>query len=158
MPTGPDGAKMFLTGPQNALMIDVLDRIIPREGKFPGAAEHGVVDHIDRIVGKSRNLRRLFSEGLASVDMVSLNMYSKGFSSLSDEQRDAVLRRVESERGEFFEALVRHTYAGYYSSPAVIRLLGLEARPPQPMGYQLDPFDPGLLERVKKQGKIYRDA
>ena len=50
------------------------------------------------------------------------------------------------------------TYSGYYSNPAVIRLLGLEARPPQPRDYVLEPLDISLLEPVKQRQLIYREV
>jgi hypothetical protein len=53
---------------------------------------------------------------------------------------------------------VQHTYSGYYSHPTVIRLLGLEARPPQPRGYHLEPLDFTLLDNVKQRGSLYRQA
>ena len=158
MSTRPDGASLFLSEPQRALLGMVLDRIIPREGELPGAGELGVAGHIDGVVGKSRELRRLFAGGLASIEITGSEMFSSEFAALSGQERVAVLRRVESEHAEFFQALVLHTYAGYYTSPTVTRLLGLEGRPPQPLGYELEPFDPGLLENVKKRGKLYRDA
>ena len=40
----------------------------------------------------------------------------------------------------------------------VIELFGLEARPPQPLGFHLDPFDPAMVEKVRERGKIWRDA
>ena len=115
MSTRPDGASLFLSEPQRALLDMVLDRIIPREGELPGAGELGVAGHIDGVVGKSRELRRLFAEGLASIEITGSEMFSSEFAALSGQERVAVLRRVESEHAEFFQALVLHTYAGYYT-------------------------------------------
>jgi hypothetical protein len=83
-------------------------------------------------------------------------MFSSAFSDLSEDQRVEVLKRVESEHTHFFKELVQQTYAGYYTRKDVAELLGLEARPPQPLGYVLEPFDPTTLENVKRRGKIYR--
>ena len=84
--------------------------------------------------------------------------FSREFYALTEEEKVRVLRDVEAEHPSFFEMLVLHAYAGYYVNPKVIGLLGLEARPPQPQGYQLEPFDVELLGRVKERGKVYRDA
>ena len=115
MSTEPDNAKLFLTAPQYALMVAVLGRIIPREGELPGAGELGVADYMDTAIASSQGLRRLFAEGLASLEADSQEMSSKGFVSLSEQQAVKVLQRVESEHGDFFEAMVRHTYAGHSS-------------------------------------------
>ena len=147
-----------LSGPQRALLTAILDSIIPPDGSLPGAGGLGTAKHIDTVVAGSLGLRRLFTDGLAAIEAASRTMFSNDFSSLSGEERMDVLREVEAKHPEFFEALVRHTYSGYYSNPTVVRLLGLEERPPQPKGYRLDPFDAGLLGRVKDRGKIYRET
>ena len=156
--TDADSASSFITDAQRRLMVSVLDRIIPRDGERPGAGEAGVAVHIDRVVGGSRQLKRLFAEGLSAIDVSSRALGSRDFAELSSEDKDTLLGQVETDHPDFFEALVKNTYGGYYSNPKVLRQLGLESTPPQPRGYDLEPFDLALLENVKKRGKVYRDA
>ena len=158
MNTDADSASSFMTDAQRELMVSVLDRIIQRDGERPGAGEAGVVAHIDSVVGGSRWLKRWFAVGLSAIDMASRALRSRDFAELSTEDKDTALRKVETDHPDFFEALVKNTYGGYSSDPKVLPLLGLETRPPQPMGYQLEPFDTALLENVKKRGKVYRDV
>ena len=158
MNTPATGASSFMTEAQRELMVSVLERIIPRDGERPRAGEAGVAVHIDGFVGGSPQLKRQFAEGLTAIDVASRTLRSSDFAELSTQDKDTVLHRVESERPDFFEALVKNTYGGYYSNPKVLRQLGLEATPPQPRGYQLEPFDQAMLENVRKRGKVYRDA
>ena len=148
----------FFVGWQCTLMRDILNRIIPPSGDFPGAGDLVVAEYIDGVVGRSAELKRLFSEGLVQIQIASQAKYSREFSVLSDEQKDALLRYIESESAVFFQALVRYTYNGYYINPRIIRLVGLEVRPPQPHGYQVEPLDPSLLKKVKEMGRVYRPA
>jgi hypothetical protein len=78
-----------------------------------------------------------------------------GFAALTAEQQDAILQDLERGNPAFFEVLVRQTYSGYYSRPEVLRLLGVEG-PPQPGGHRVDPFDPGLVGRVRRSAFTYR--
>jgi hypothetical protein len=146
----------FLVEAQRALLAGVLDRIVPPEGRLPGAGALGVADYIDGVVGKSAELKRLFAQGLAQVEIASRAMHSSVFATLSAEQKDAVLHHVEASEPRFFEALVRQTYNGYYTNARVLKLLGLEARPPQPRGYHVEMGDFSLIESVKKRGRAYR--
>ena len=148
----------FLVDKQLALVTSILDRIVPPEGKGLGAGQLGVADYLDRTVGASAELKKLFTRGLAQIEIASHVRHSREFVDLSAEQQDAVLSEVESAEPEFFEALVRQTYNGYYTDSGVLELLGLEARPPQPRGYEVEPGDLSLLENVKRRGKVYRDA
>lgn len=148
----------FLIDAQLVLVTSILDRVVPPEGEKPGAGQLGVAEYLDRVVAASARLKKLFTRGLAQIEITSHGQHSREFSDLPAEQRDAVLSEVESAEPEFFEALVRQTYNGYYTDSRVLELLGLEARPPQPQGYDVPPGDLSLLENVKRRGKVYRDV
>ena len=148
----------FFAAAQRELLISVLNCVIPAAGAFPGAGDLGVVGYIDRVVGQSAALKRLFAQGLVQITLASQAQYAQPFTALLEGQRDAVLRHVEATAPQFFEALVTHTYSGYYSHPTVVRLLGMEGRPPQPRGYHLEPLDLSLLDNVKQRQPIYRQA
>ena len=148
----------FLIGHQLELTMHVLDRIVPRQDRFPGAGELGVASYVDAAIGRSAHSRRLFSSGLRAIDLLAHRSTGAGFTELSDADKDDVLRQVELDEPDFFEELVRHTYTGYYIRPQVKELLGLEARPPQPDGYQLAPGDLSALDNVRKRGRIYREV
>ena len=150
--------ETFLVDDQMPLIRSILDRIVPAQDKKPGAGQLGIAEYLDRTVGASARLKKLFTRGLAQIEITSHARHSSEFADLSAEQQDAVLSDVESAEAEFFEALVRQTYNGYYTNSGVLELLGLEARPPQPRGYDVEPGDLSLLENVKKRGKVYRDT
>ena len=143
---------------QQALLADVLDRLIPSTGRLPAAGALGVADYIDRVLAGSTDLRRAILEVLLQIDTTAGREYSTAFSELDGSRKDAVLRRVEASEPELSEALLRQAYNGYYSNPAVIEGLGLEARPPQPAGYELEAGDLSSLERVKRRGRMYREV
>src|SRR5215831_8850505 len=148
----------FFAAAQCELLVSVLNRIIPATGAFPGAGDLDVASYLDRVVGQSTALKRLFAQGLVQITLTSQAQHAQPFTALSEGQRDAVLHHVEATAPEFFEALVTHTYSGYYSHPTIVRLLGMEGRPPQPRGYHLEPLDLSLLERIKQRQPIYRQA
>ena len=148
----------FFVDSQFALMRSVLDRIVPASEDLPGAGELGVAAYIDRVVGPSAELKRLFARGLIEIDIGGQAQHSEGFVALSNAEKDGVLRQVESREPAFFQELVRHTYYGYYSDPRIVEILGLEARPPQPRGHVLEQGNLDLIENVKRRGQVYRDT
>ena len=154
----PHDRRLFFSEQQRTLLYAVLDHIVPPNGDLPAAGELRVAEHVEGVAGLSQGTRRLFSEGLKSIEVTSVQMHSSEFVELSDEDKVGVLRQVESQNPDFFSALVVQTYAGYYTNPKVLRAKGLKLRPPQPQGYELDEFDMSLLENVRKRGKVYRDA
>ena len=155
--TGGETTMSFSEG-QTALATGVLDQLVPGRDGFPGAGELGVAQHLVSVAASKPDLARLLLDGLAAIESASRRTHSAAFADLTDDQKVQVLRAVEAESPQFFTMLVRHSYAGYYSNPRVIELMGLEVRPPQPLGFDLDPFDPATVEHVKERGKIWRDA
>ena len=74
---------------------------------------------------------------------------------------EAALHQVEVAHPLVFERLVAAAYLAYYTDPSVRVVLeqvtGYEARPPQPLGYELPPFDEALLEQQKQRAPFWRD-
>ena len=147
----------FLSEIQYTLVTAVLDRLIPSQGDMPGAGEVGTADYLDGIAAGSAQLARLFTHGLQDIEIAASRLGSD-FGELSDAQQDETLTGAETDDPEFFDALIRHTYNGYYSNPRIVQLLGLDPRPPQPRGNRVERGDLSSLEVVVERGQAYRDA
>ena len=149
------GEAMDATG--FTVLVAVLDRIIPRSGIMPGAGEAGVATFVQRELARDIDLAELFARGLEQISSDSLDRGAP-FTDLPDSSRDEVLRDVEVTAPEFFSALIKHTYGGYYTDRKILGLLGDDGRPPQPSGHPIERGDLSLLEAVRKRGAIYRRA
>ena len=158
MGTTESNTLSLLTPEQIDLLTSVLDRIVPADGGLPGAGQLGVAAYVDATVARSPGLKKLFAGGLAELSIRAESVGPSGFAALADDRKDVMLSELEAAAPEFFEALVRHTYNGYYMDPEVIALLGLEVRPPQPKGYMVEPGDLSGLERVKRRGQVHREV
>ena len=163
-------AKRVLTDAQRDLLTQVLDRIVPADGGLPGAGEIGVAEFVEgasgSVSGQDRRPReggnpsatRLLVDGLKLIELIAAQRGAGAFADLDGGTKDEVLRAVESESPAFFGELVRLTYVGYYSRPRIAAALGLEARPPQPLGFELEQADLSPLDNVRKRGPVYREA
>ncbi len=141
----------FFSGAQIELITEVLNRIIPANHELPGAGEIAV-NYLDEVIGSSPRLKRIFGHGLSQIEVGAYRAYTQDFPSLSGEQMDGVLRQVEADEEEFFDLLVRQTYNGYYTDPRIVERLGLEARPPQPLGHQVEQGNLPLILRMSRVG------
>ena len=160
-------AREVLTDAQRELLTQVLDRIVPAGGGLPGAGEIGVAEFVERVSGSKQGqdrrprgggnppATRLLVDGLKQIELTA---GSGAYADLDGDAQDEVLRAVESDSPDFFAELVRLTYVGYYSQPRIASALGLEARPPQPLGFELEQADLSPLDNVRKRGPVYREA
>ena len=146
----------FFSSQQKDFIISILNIIIPKSDGFPSAGEIEVYTHIDNILSDSPYLKRIFIEGLNSIQYESNILFKKDFISLNNSEKNIVLKNIEQIKTDFFNALILHTYNGYYTNNIVLNLLGPHARPPQPLGYDIEEGDLSSLEVVKSRGIIYR--
>jgi hypothetical protein len=157
----PAAAPRVLDSEQTALLVAVLNRIVPATPEMPGAGDLGVAETIDRTLAAYPALRRLFNDGLVQIEVESGRQSDNngtGFIALDGKQQDAVLQVVESASPAFFAALVDHTYRGYYTHPRVYRAIDYAHRPPQPLGHDLPIFDPALLEQQRQRAPFWRQT
>ena len=123
----------------------LMDRIIPPDD-FPDAWEAGVGDYLAQQF--ERDLRpqiEMYVRGLEALEAEAQASDGTGFSELDALAQDAILRRIETgqvmslwpvDPGEFFQAVIGHVMAGYYSDPGnggnrdsiAWRMIGFEAR------------------------------
>jgi hypothetical protein len=137
-------------------LASVLDELIPPsgDGRLPGAGEVGLVRYIDQ---RAAELRPTIAQGLSALDELANARGARDFAALPRKGKLEALNEVATAQPGFLPGLILHTYAGYYQSDRVLEGLGLEARPPYPDGYKVEPSDLSLLDGVRRRRKLYRD-
>ena len=142
---------------RRSVLIAVLDTLVPPDERFPESGSLAV-DHVLAIAGASAEAGALLAQALDAIEEAARGGDTSGFAALGVGEREDLLRRVERAHPEAFDALVRHTYDGFYSHPATIARLGLEPGPVQPRGHRIEPAPVPDLARVAARGPIYRRA
>jgi len=80
------------------------------------------------------------------------------FAALDSARRSLVAARFLNGDSAPLAILARVILQCYYRDDRVIRSLGLEPRPPFPLGHSLEQGDWSLLEPVRARAKMWRDA
>ena len=113
--TGRSGRWRFFTVQEAETAGAICERIIPAD-QDPGAASAGVLNYIDlQLVGPLKKHQRLYRQGLAGVDDLSIARFGKRFSALATSEQDVVLTAIESR--PFFALIRDHTMQGFYGDP-----------------------------------------
>ncbi|MDJ0849832.1 MAG: gluconate 2-dehydrogenase subunit 3 family protein [Myxococcota bacterium] len=149
-----------LSPEQERALACLLDEIIPpsRDGRFPGAGEIGLAHTIEEAFGRIPGFDAVISDGLAALDELARSRGAEGFAALQGETRTEVLKAYDEREPGFVPGLVFQTYTAYYLEPRVVEALGLEARPPHPKGYEMEPNDLSLLDPVRARSGPARRA
>ena len=142
---------------QGELLAAVLDTLVPASGDFPGAGAVAL-DHVLATAAASADREALLVRGLELIEETARAAGVPGFARLGADERETILKSVERSHADFFEALVRHTYDGYYGHPTIVTRLGLDPGPLHPRGHEVETLDAPDLARVIARGPLYRRA
>lgn len=133
---------LALTGRQLHILTAVLDTLLPGGDGFPSASAAGTAPFLVDQLGRSVREEWLLPL-LAGLEDVA----GGDFAAQSAEQRTVLLEQLEAAEPLVFIRLQALAYYSYYAQPAVvaaIQALGYDYnQAPQPLGYAMDPFNPG---------------
>ena len=142
------------------LLSLVLDELIPLrpDGALPGAGTLGVGAVVEHAAAGTPELDQMLQHGLAALDDLARRSGAQGFAALSPDARIVALRDLERAEPVFLSTLLTLSCVGYYSAEPVVAALKGSARPPHPLGYELESDDLSLLDPVRARGKLYREC
>jgi gluconate 2-dehydrogenase gamma chain len=114
----------FFTPAEMATITAMSALIIPTDEQSPGAKEAGVPAFIDLMVSTSpEDVRKMWREGLASVDKFSQGKNQKNFVDASAQDQVKILEEIsknefdpKTPEQQFFRAIKSLTIDGYYTS------------------------------------------
>lgn len=142
------------------ILASVLDEIIPSrdDGSLQGAGALGLASRVREALERTPDLRAMVVQGLSALAERAAERSPEGFDALPREQRVELLNELASGHPGFLPTLVFHTYAAYYVDARVVAALGLEPRPPHPVGYEMEPNDLTLLDPVRQGPRRFREC
>jgi hypothetical protein len=127
-PAKPQPLKFF-TEEENKTVIEMSERIIPADDHSPGAKAARVNEYIDLIVSESPEAtKQTWREGLAAINKMSRDKFSKPFVDASADQQIGLLTEIsKNERSpqtveeKFFRTIKYASVDGYYTSEIGIK-------------------------------------
>jgi gluconate 2-dehydrogenase gamma chain len=124
----PEGRWRALTNDEAKTLAAACDQIVPPDD-FPGAADAGVVEFIDRqLATREKDQLETWQRGVRALDVTAQQRKKTSFAELSFEEQTALFEDVEAGRvpetawegidpQAFFDRLVRYTMMGFYGDP-----------------------------------------
>jgi hypothetical protein len=127
--------------------------IIPASAEFdvPGADDPAI--HADMVATLGRDTR-LVREALDEL----AHLAGAPLAGLDPARREAVAMQLRAKGGAVVATLIRVVLQCYYRDDRVVRSLGLEPRPPYPIGHVLEDGDWSLLDPVRARPPMWRRA
>ena len=142
------------------LLVAVLDELIPSrpDGRLPGAGTLGMGAVVEHAAAGTPELAQMLTAGFAALEALAGRSDPKGFGALSRSSRIEALTELEKAEPMFIPTLMMLACVGYYSDERVLTVINGDARPPHPLGYEIEADDFSILDSVRARGKLYRDC
>ncbi|KJS08572.1 MAG: hypothetical protein VR78_17755 [Hoeflea sp. BRH_c9] len=131
----------------------VVRHMIPASSVYgvPGADDPVIFADILRSIDRDR---AALQEALRIVDAIA----GGPLADLPEEMQASRLLEFRAARPELAGVVESAAACCYYRDDRVMASIGMPARPPFPIGYEVTPGDWSLLDPVRARGRIYRDA
>jgi hypothetical protein len=126
---------------------------------IPESAEHRVPGADDPMIQADilATLGRDATRVREALDHIA-QLAGRPLATLDAQQREAVAREFRANGGVAAATLVRVVLQCYYRDDRVLRSLGLDLRPPFPLGHTLEQGDWSLLDPVRARPPSWRRA
>lgn len=130
---------------------------------IPASAEHGVPGAndpaiVDNILADASRRPEQLRAALQALEAVAQAKLNTPFADLADDQRDTVTNAFRGAHEGHANLVANLTVQGYYRDDRVMRSIGIDPRPPHPLGYEVEQGDWSLLEPVQGRAPFYRPA
>lgn len=142
-----------LSAPQRETLLILVRHMIPSSLEFgvPGADDSHIFADI------LRSINRDHAALLEALDVID-GIAGGRLADLPEPEQASRLAEFRARRPELAKVIESATVRCYYRDDRVMASIGMEVRPPFPLGYEVEQGDWSLLDPVRLRGKIYRDA
>lgn len=138
----------------DALVLSALaGMMVPENGALPAASDPQIIKHALRLMAPHKDA---VTSGLKALEEITQKNHDGSFASLSEAERFALVDLLKAQQPDFIQVFQASVVDAYYQDDRVLVGIGMEARPPHPDGYEVQPLDLSLLEPVRKRAPFYR--
>ena len=149
--------QLVFTPAEVATLTRLSNLVIPpsEDGTLPGAGEFDVAGYIATAAPDSIAALR---DELAELSARAATELSKPISDVTAVEFENLVGQLRGASPRFLSGFAKQTVSLYYQQDAVLEAIGLEARAPYPIGFDVKPGDLSLLDPVRQRGRIYRET
>lgn len=138
-------------------MTALLDLLVPprasaplsASGGLPGAGELGLAPDVVASIQADAALGPLAEAGAQAVREVAASEHPDGLAGMTPEAGAKIIEDQLAAHPFFILGILRYLYTAYYQHPQVLEGIGEPSRPPFPEGFDVEPTDPALLEKLQ---------
>ena len=134
----------------------LLNLVIPPgvDGNLPGAGTLGLAPAVAAALRADKLLGPFVEVGAEAVHAAALSEHPEGLPAMTPQGGTELLKAQLSAHPVLMMGILRHLCPAYYQQPQVLEAIGEQPRAPFPDGYDVEPTDAELLERLRARRTV----
>ncbi len=148
--------ELKLTDADRVALKEVLDLIIPAIDHLPGAGEMGLAPEVEELATRFPRYGEALQLVMEALSLDPSVRAEGGFLALDAERQTDALQAIEAHMPSHFNQLVNVVYVAYYNDARVEKRIGWRGGALQPLGWEMEPWDPAILDTVAKRPPFWR--
>jgi hypothetical protein len=155
-------APRILDPDRTRVLSALVDELIPGDEHWPPASATDAVRYIDAMAFSVPALRPILIRGIDRLAEWARERFGTAFEELQPDSRLELTRELELENPDgVFELVFELTCEAYYRDERVLEVLEQQtgfSAPAAMVGWEMEPFDDTLLDRVRQLPPRFRAA
>ncbi len=143
------------TDAEKRTLAILADMVIPASAEYhaPSAGDDAIVSEI---LSDAERHHAHLSIGLATLETLARERHGIDFADLDSAQGADIVDTFRETHPGTANLIANLTTQCYYRDDRVMISLGMEPRPPHPLGFTVEQGDWSLLDQVRERDKFYR--
>ncbi|MBO54280.1 MAG: hypothetical protein CL886_01335 [Dehalococcoidia bacterium] len=130
--------------------------LIPSNGTMPSGSEIIAESDLHQLLEMTHKYAESIENVCEFISKESVSISKEGASNITDQNRVAILRSMESTMPSDFDMFLEATYLLYYSKPIIHQLIKWNTDEDADKN-QLKPFDSSILDNISKREPFWRE-
>jgi len=138
-------------------LIKIMDLLIPSVDNLLGAGSMGLIIELEKICERYETVYLSVKRIINAIELDPVSRVNGSFIFLDTEIQEAIIENIEVNLSKDFSVVLNAIYSVYYQNIDVRKRINWKYESIQPNGFDMEPWDESVLDKIKERKPFWRD-
>ena len=134
-----------------------MDLLIPSVDNLLGAGSMGLIIELEKICERYETVYLSVKRIINAIELDPVSRVNGSFIFLDTEIQEAIIENIEVNLSKDFSVVLNAIYSVYYQNIDVRKRIHWKYESIQPNGFDMEPWDEAVLDKIKERKPFWRD-